>query len=140
MSNNIEVVSKDAFAILSRLFDHRAILKGECTFFVTEMELKKSRQMKTFSDIIIAAEKSTQRIPECVELLENRIEGIHGKVINAGSNIIDIISDKSSKIAELREHFKQKRENEWADFIIDINKAKADIIQKHESSMQQFKL
>ena len=140
MSNDIEIISKDAFAIFSRLFDHRAILKAECKFLVTEMEQKKNRQMsKTFLDIIIATEKCNQRVPECVELLENRIEGIHGKVLNASSDGADILSDKSTKIAELQKKYRQKREDEWAEFIIEINRAKADVMQKHEISMQQLK-
>ena len=142
MDEHIVMLCKDAFALNSRLFDHRAIIRAECKYIVRELELKKSRESsKMILEIILSADKTKCRINECTELLSERLSRLHMLVVSATTSALDILNNHNKSEDHeiiLREEYKNKREKELGEFMEEMNKAKLEIIQKHEASMDKL--
>ena len=139
MAEHIDMLCKDAFAITSRLFDHRAVVRAESKYIVRELETKKSRESsKTCLDILLSADKTKCRINECVDLLNERLKNLHSLVITAASDSLDILHDESDKHKTTRMEYKRIREQEWEVFMKEMNKAQAEVLQKHEESIQKL--
>lgn len=139
MADEIDMISKDMFAFCSRLFNHRAVVQAECKFLVKEIELKKNRDnSKAFLDVAFSTEKTKSLIPECGELLQAKVQNLHSKVVTAASSGMDILSDRSADDNQKREEYKSRREAEWNEFMIEMSKARTDVLQKHEERMNEL--
>jgi len=87
MADEIDLICNDMFKICSRLFNHRAVLQAESRYLVKEIESKKSRDCsKAFQDIGQTTEKLKGLIPECAELLDEKIQILHSHVFKAASS------------------------------------------------------
>ena len=139
MANEIDTISKDVFSVVSRLFNHRAVLTAESRYLVKELETKKSRDSsKVFWDIDQSVEKVKSLIPECCQLLDGKAQHIHGEVIKAASSGLDILEDRNAEHEQIRAMHKALRQKEWEEFMVEMSKAQTDVLQKHEESMAEL--
>lgn len=139
MADEVDMICKDMFGFCSRLFNHRAVLQAECKFFVRELELKKSRDSsKVFLDIALSTEKTKSLIPDCGELLQGKVQKLHAIVVSAASSGMDVLNNRSTEEEKQREEYKTKREAEWDKFMIEMSKARTDVLQKHEEQMNEL--
>ncbi|XP_057299043.1 biogenesis of lysosome-related organelles complex 1 subunit 5-like [Hydractinia symbiolongicarpus] len=139
MAEEVEMLCKDVFAITSRLFDHKAVTRAESKYLVRELELKKSKDsLKIFQDVVHQSEKTKSRIPECIDLINERVEKVHTLVVSAASNALDVLSSGGNNDDETREDLKKKREKEWEEFMKEMNQAQANVLEKHRERMAEL--
>ena len=139
MGDEIDMICKDMFNVCSRLFNHRAVLAAESKFLVKELETKKTRDpSKVFWDIDQSIEKVKGLIPECAELLNDKAQHIHAKVVNAASSGLDILEDRSQEYSKVRAEHKAEVEKEWEQFMIEMSKAQNDVLKKHDERMAKL--
>lgn len=140
MSDEIDMISKDLFGVCSRLFNHRAVLTAESRYLVKELEGKKSKDSpKVFAEIGQTVEKVKALIPECGQLVNDKMQHIHSEVVKAASSGMDILDESSNPDYEkIRAELKIRRLQEWEDFMVEMNKAQSDVLQKHEQRMTEL--
>jgi len=132
------MICSDAFAINSRIFDHSAVIKSECKYLVREFELKKNHEhSKSFFDMKIATEKAKQRIPECEEMLKQRIETLHSLVINVASKGMDILSENID-LESLKEKYKKERDQNAEAFFDEMENAQKEVLRKHQILLDEL--
>ena len=139
MADEIDLICNDMFKVCSRLFNHRAVLQAESRYLVRELESKKSRDCtKAFQDIAQTTEKLKSLIPECAELLDEKIQTVHSHVVKAASSGLDILKDRSEAHEKIRSENKAKRDLEWEQFMVEMSKAQSNVLQKHEERMAEI--
>lgn len=140
MSDEIDMISKDLFGVCSRLFNHRAVLNAESRYLVKELETKKNKDSpKVFAEIGQTIEKVKALIPECGQLLNDKTQHIHSEVVKAASSGLDILDDSNNADHEkIRAELRTVRQQEWEDFLVEMNKAQSDVLQKHEQRMAEL--
>ena len=139
MSDEIDMICKDMFGVCSRLFNHRAVLIAESRYLVKELETKKNRDSsKVFWEISQTIEKVKTLIPECGQLLNDKIPHIHSEVVKAASSGLDILGDHKTDHERIRAEHKALRRQEWEEFMVEMSKAQSDVLQKHEQRMTEL--
>ena len=71
-------------------------------------------------------------------MVDERLETLHQKVVNAASKGMDILNKEHTGIKELRERLKGERDKNAEEFLDEMNNAKNEILQKHEISMNEL--
>lgn len=134
-----DMLSKDAFAISSRLFDHKAVIKSESKYLVTELELKLNREtFKFVHDAVPRSKQTGSRIVECIDLMEHKMQKVHDLVTSSVTSCHNVLRQKSDNSDEKREKYQKKRDQEWREFVEEMEQARKDVVEKHNLRMEEF--
>ncbi|KAG1656936.1 Biogenesis of lysosome-related organelles complex 1 subunit 5 [Nymphon striatum] len=131
--------------VYGRLFDHRAFLHGEQKFFLREFEEK--RQDREIGNLFNILEKATEiketeleRVQQNFDLYLPNIDSDFAVATSMCEKIIQMGCTKDKEAAEYLQKMKIHRQNDWDDFIADIQDQRAGVDETFVDKEKNFGL
>eukprot|EP00794_Sanderia_malayensis_P006298 gene6298-7020_t len=132
-------LGKDLLLMHARMFDHRAAMNAENKVFVKEFETKRNnREYTRLKEVASIEDKLGHLLPECCELSTTRLDLLQEKINNAIAKSEEILNRKSCE-EEIRQTRKDKRDQNWTEFVKEMDKATHDVERLHRERMQELK-
>ena len=107
----------DVGAVYSRLFDHRAVLQGECKFVIREFESKRNDRALRLAEALKIVNEIQNKMPECKELAE-RINGVQDHLKDARQRYHNILEKEEKNLNKSRrQEIKEQSKKKWDEFL-----------------------
>lgn len=123
-----EKIVRDVGGVYSRLFDHRAVLHGECKFVIREFESKRNdREALRLAEASHKVGEIQERIPECKELAE-RLNEVQDHLKDARQRCHNILEKEEQDLSRSRrEEIKEQSKKQWDEFLKEMDKEEEKI-------------